>query len=68
VVLFSGCAMFWIVQERIIMCCIRWDAPRELSNWVSRLSESVTKFEERVEQLLISCHKVDVAVTMLEKI
>ena len=47
---------------------IRWDAPRELSDWVSRLSESVTKLEERVEQLLITCDKVDVAVYLLEKI
>jgi hypothetical protein len=47
---------------------IRWDAPRELSDWVSRLSESVTKLEERVEQFLITCDKVDVAVDLLEKI
>jgi dynein heavy chain 1 len=47
---------------------IRWDAPCELSDWVSRLSESVTKLEERVEQLLITCDKVDVAVNLLEKI
>jgi dynein heavy chain 1, cytosolic len=47
---------------------IRWDAPRELSDWVGRLSESVTKLEERVEQLLITCDKVDIAVNLLEKI
>jgi hypothetical protein len=35
---------------------IRWDASREWSDWVSRLSESVTKLEERVEQLLITCY------------
>ncbi|KAG7353523.1 dynein family protein [Nitzschia inconspicua] len=47
---------------------IRWDAPRELSDWVGRLSESVTKLEERVEQLLITCDKVDNAVNLLGKI
>jgi dynein heavy chain 1, cytosolic len=47
---------------------IRWDASRELSDWVSRLSESVTKLEERVEQLLITCDKVDAAINLLEKI
>jgi hypothetical protein len=47
---------------------IRWDAPCELSDWVSRLSESVTKLEERVEQLLITCDKVDVTVNLSEQI
>jgi dynein heavy chain 1 len=32
------------------------------------LSESVTKLEERVEQLLITCDKVDAAVNLLEKV
>ena len=46
---------------------IRWDA-REMSDWVSRLSDSVTKFEERVEQLLRVCGKVDIALDDLDKV
>jgi dynein heavy chain 1 len=46
---------------------IRWDS-RELSDWVTRLSDAVTKLEERVEQLLITCDKVDVAVKLLETV
>jgi dynein heavy chain 1 len=45
---------------------IRWDS-RDLSDWVGRLNDSVTKLEERVEQLLITCDKVDMAVAYLEK-
>jgi dynein heavy chain 1, cytosolic len=47
---------------------IRWDAPRELSDWVSRLSELVSNLEERVEQLLITCGKIDAAINLLVKI
>ena len=46
---------------------IRWDG-REMTDWVSRLSDSVTKLEERVEQLLRVCEKVDVALSDLDKV
>jgi dynein heavy chain 1 len=46
---------------------IRWDS-RELSDWVSRLADSVTKLEERVEQLLQTCDKVDGALKSLETV
>jgi dynein heavy chain 1 len=46
---------------------IRWDS-RELSDWVSRLADSVTKLEERVEQLLQICDKVDAALKSLETV
>lgn len=44
---------------------IRWES-REMSDWVSRLSDSVTKLEERVEQLLRICEKVEVSLKSLE--
>lgn len=44
---------------------IRWDS-RELSDWVSRLSDTVTRLEERVEQLLRICDKVEVALKLIE--
>ena len=43
---------------------VRWDTP-EMTDWVTRLTESVTKFEERIEQLLQSCEKVDAAIDFL---
>ncbi|KAL3939676.1 MAG: hypothetical protein SGBAC_005637 [Bacillariaceae sp.] len=46
---------------------IRWDS-RELSDWVSRLSDCITKLEERVEQLLQTCDKVDAALKSLETV
>eukprot|EP00980_Cylindrotheca_fusiformis_P017635 scaffold5529_cov117-Cylindrotheca_fusiformis.AAC.12 len=46
---------------------IRWDS-RELSDWVSRLADSVTKLEERVEQLLQTCDKVDAALKTLKSV
>lgn len=46
---------------------IRWDS-RELSEWVSRLSDSVTKLEERVEQLLQTCDKVEIALKNMESV
>ncbi|CAB9499374.1 heavy chain, flagellar inner arm I1 complex [Seminavis robusta] len=46
---------------------IRWDS-RELSDWVSKLAESVSKFEERVEELLNACGQIDAALTSLETV
>jgi dynein heavy chain 1 len=46
---------------------IRWDA-REMSDWVSKLAESVSKFEERVEELLNACGQIDAAMETLEKV
>lgn len=46
---------------------IRWDS-RELSDWVSKLAESVSKFEERVEELLNACGKIDCALADLETV
>lgn len=46
---------------------IRWDS-KEMDEWVARLSESVTKFEDRVEQLLVACDKVDIALNLLERV
>lgn len=46
---------------------IRWDTP-EMTEWATRLTESVTKFEERVEQLLNSCEKVSDALELLEQV
>ena len=46
---------------------VRWES-RELSDWVSRLANSVTKLEERVEQLFRTCDKVDAAIKLLETV
>lgn len=46
---------------------IRWDS-REISDWVSRLSDSVTKLEERVEQLLRTCDTVEASLRILESV
>lgn len=46
---------------------IRWDTP-EMTDWVTRLTESVTKLEDRVEQLLRACDKVDIALNLLEQV
>jgi dynein heavy chain 1 len=46
---------------------IRWDSPN-LSEWVARLSDSVTKLEERVEQLLHTCDCVESAIRKLETV
>jgi dynein heavy chain 1 len=44
---------------------VRWDT-RELSEWVTKLANLVTKLEERVEQLLQTCDKVDVALKAMK--
>ena len=46
---------------------IRWDS-RDMSDWVSRLADTVTKLEERVEQLLQTCNKVDEALKSLQNV
>lgn len=43
---------------------VRWEA-REMSEWVGKLADSVTKLEERVEQLLQTCDKVEIALEAL---
>jgi dynein heavy chain 1 len=48
---------------------IRWDSSsKELSDWVTRLSDSVTKLEERVEELLLKCDRVESCLTKLQKV
>ena len=46
---------------------VRWDT-KEMTDFVTKLSECVTKFEDRVEQLLRACDKVDIALNLLEEI
>lgn len=46
---------------------VRWDTP-EMTDWVTRLTEGVTKLEDRVEQLLRACDKVDIALNLLEQV
>jgi dynein heavy chain 1 len=46
---------------------VRWEG-REMTEWVGKLAESVTKLEERAEQLLRVCDKVSVAMGTLEKV
>ena len=46
---------------------VRWDT-KEMTQWVTELTESVTKFEDRVEQLLRACDKVDIALNLLEDV
>lgn len=46
---------------------VRWDT-NEMTDWVTRLTESVTKFEDRVEQLLRACDKVDIALNLMDKV
>lgn len=46
---------------------VRWDTP-EMTDWVTRLTENVTKLEDRVEQLLRACDKVDIALNLLEQV
>jgi dynein heavy chain 1, cytosolic len=46
---------------------VRWDT-KKMTDWVTRLTESVTKFEDRVEQLLRACDKVDIALNLLETV
>lgn len=46
---------------------IRWDS-REIAEWVGKIAESVSKFEERVEELLNACGQIDVALTSLETV
>jgi dynein heavy chain 1, cytosolic len=41
---------------------------RELPSWVTNLTELVVKFEERVEQLLRACDKVDIALDLLDRV
>ncbi|GKY90587.1 hypothetical protein MPSEU_000032400 [Mayamaea pseudoterrestris] len=47
---------------------VRWPDKDKMTEWVTRLTEGVTKFEERVEQLLTACKMVDVAMAVLEEI
>ena len=46
---------------------VRWET-KEMTDFVAKLSEAVTKFEDRVEQLLRACDKVDIALNLLEEI
>ena len=46
---------------------VRWET-KELPDWVTRLTESVSKFEDRVEQLLRACDKVDIALNLMEEV
>jgi dynein heavy chain 1 len=46
---------------------VRWDT-KEMTDWVTTLTESVTKFEDRVEQLLGACDRVDIALNLLEQV
>lgn len=46
---------------------VRWET-KELPEWVARLTESVSKFEDRVEQLLRACDKVDIALNLMEEV
>jgi dynein heavy chain 1 len=46
---------------------VRFDT-REVQTWVATLSDLVVKFEERVEQLLRACDKVDIALNLLERV
>lgn len=46
---------------------VRWDT-KEMTEWVTKLTDSVTKFEDRVEQLLRACDKVDIALNLLEEV
>ena len=46
---------------------VRWET-QELPEWVARLTTSVTKFEDRVEQLLRACDKVDIALNLMEEV
>jgi dynein heavy chain 1, cytosolic len=46
---------------------VRWDT-KEMTEFVAKLTDSVTKFEDRVEQLLRACDKVDIALNLLEEI
>lgn len=46
---------------------VRWDT-KELPEWTARLTESVSKFEDRVEQLLRACDKVDIALNLMEEV
>lgn len=46
---------------------VRWDT-KEMTEWLTTLTESVTKFEDRVEQLLGACDRVDIALNLLEQV
>lgn len=46
---------------------VRFDT-RELPIWVTTLTGLVVKFEERVEQLLRACDRVDIALDLLERV
>jgi len=46
---------------------IRWDV-KSMDAWVLKLCEAVAKFEDRVEQLLRACDKVDIALNLLERV
>lgn len=46
---------------------VRWET-KDMTAWVSKLNDSVSKFEDRVEQLLRACDKVDIALNLLQKV
>ena len=46
---------------------VRWDT-KEMAPLVASLTDLVTKFEERVEQLLRACDKVHIAINLLERV
>jgi dynein heavy chain 1 len=46
---------------------VRWEG-KEISEWVAQLTTSISKFEDRVEQLLRACDKVDIALNLLEEV
>jgi dynein heavy chain 1 len=47
---------------------IRWSDTKEMTDWVTRLTDKVSKFEDRVEQLLRSCEEVNAAISLLERV
>ena len=46
---------------------VRWDS-KEMTDWVIKLTDLVSKFEERVEQLLRACDKVEIALDLLQRV
>lgn len=46
---------------------IRWEQ-KEMTEWVTKLAEAVSKFEDRVEQLLRAIDKVEIALAMLQSV
>lgn len=46
---------------------VRWDT-KEMAPWVASLTDLVTQFEDRVEQLLRACDRVHIALNLLERV